>query len=48
MELNLNHKIRNTITNNLLGEDKKRPACEAKNEGPQPFISKINKKRQNI
>ena len=38
MELNLNHKIRNTITKNLLGADKKRPACEADNEGPQSFI----------
>ena len=48
MESNLNHKMTNTTTKNLLDADSKRPACEAKNEGPQPFISKINKKRQNM
>ena len=47
MESNLNHKITNNITKNLLGAEKKHPPCEAKKEGPQIFISKTNKKRKN-
>ena len=47
MESNLNHKITNNITKNLLGAEKKHPPCEAKKEGPQTFISKTNRKRKN-